>query len=131
MRGSSKRPRQGIWTRKDRLAGVESLFEASGRGGLSAWREGVVLALLPVLYGVFPLISGHITLRGRGGGQFRLDDGPARAWGLAAIALGFAIHVRFFWSSHETLSEHHGRGMLASAVLFLGAVAYIVFPIFG
>jgi hypothetical protein len=82
------------------------------------------------MYGLFPLISGYVILRGRGGAlEFR--GGQARAWGMAAIALGIALHVHYFWGSHETLSEYHGRGMLGAALLFFGALAYLAFPVLG
>jgi hypothetical protein len=105
--------------------GLESLLEGSGRSELAMWRDGVVLALLPVIYGLFPLISGVVNIRSRRG-AFHLEGMEARALGLAAIALGAALHVHFFWASHKTLSDHYGAGMIASAAVFLGSIAYIL-----
>jgi hypothetical protein len=133
MRKLSRGSRPWDRARKDRGSRIaEGLFESAGKGPLSIWRDGVVLALLPALYGLFPLISGHVYLGGRGrGGAVELHGGQARAVGVAAIALGIAIHVHFFWGAHETLSEYHGRGLLGAALLFFGALAYLGYPFLG
>ncbi len=89
------------------------------------WREGVALPLLPTLYGLFVLVTGHVRLSGRGRG-LTLDGGDARAFGLAAITLGAAIHFHYFWGPHPTLSRHQPAALAAATAAFLGAITYII-----
>lgn len=102
---------------------VSSLF-GSGGSSLSMVRNGIVLALIPVLWGLFPLISGHYEHRGRGG-RTVLDGWSARALGLAAIALGACLHVHFYWSRHDSLSEFRRPAMVVSVLVFLGALGFL------
>jgi hypothetical protein len=117
--------------RKDRPFGESRLFsEGSGRSGIAVWRDGVALALIPVLLGLYPLIAGHFAMRTRGG-NLVLDGAPARAFGLAAIALGAGIHFHFFWDAHEDLSPYSQPAQVVAALVFFGALAYIAYAKFG
>jgi hypothetical protein len=127
----SRRPRPGPWARKDRTFGESGLFsEGSGRSGIAVWRDGVALALIPALLGLYPLITGHLAMRTRGG-NLVLDGAPARALGLAAIALGACIHFHFFWSAHDDLSPYSQPAQIVAALLFFGAWCWIAYATLG
>jgi hypothetical protein len=131
MRQPSRRPKPGLWTRKNhRLGGSGLSSEGSGRSEIVVWRDGVVLALIPVLLGLYPLIAGHFEMRTRGG-KLVLDGAPARALGLAAIALGACVHVHFFWDAHDDLSAYSQLAQVTAALVFLGALAYIAYATLG
>jgi hypothetical protein len=117
--------------RKDGTLGESNLFsEGSGRSGIAVWRDGVALALIPALLGLYPLIAGHFAIRTRSW-NLVLDGAPARALGLAAIALGACIHFHFYWDAHEDLSPYSQPAQVAAALVFFGALAYIAYARFG
>jgi hypothetical protein len=95
------RPKPSSWTRKDHPR-FESLCwsESSGRSPVAAWRDGVVLAAISVLIGLWPLMMGHFAMSARGG-HIVLDGAPARALGIAAIAIGACLHFHFFWAADD------------------------------
>ena len=61
-----RRPNPGPWNRKGReLGGSNLAFEGSGQSDLAVWRDGIGLALIPALIGLWPLLTGHLR-SGRG-----------------------------------------------------------------
>jgi hypothetical protein len=127
----SRRPKPGLWTRKDRSFGESGLFsEGSGRSGIAVWRDGVVLALVPALIGLYPFITGHFAMRTRGG-WLVLDGAPARALGIAAIALGACVHFHFFWDAHDHLSHYSQPAQVVAALVFFAALGYLAYATFG
>lgn len=75
---------------------------------LTMWLGGVVLASLPVIYGVYCLCTGHAILPGRGGlGRagpiLDVYGAAANALAIAYIALGVLAHVHWFWESQPRL----------------------------
>src|SRR5262249_9134746 len=131
MRQPPRGRQPGLWTRKDRSRGVWDLWSSgSGRSELAVWRDGVVLALIPVLLGLIPLITGHFeTPRGRG--HLVLDGAPARALGLAAIAFGACVHFHFYWGVRDDLSSYSQLGQIGAVVVFLAAMGYIAYASLG
>ncbi len=97
-----RRPTPNVWNRKER--GPDASIWDSGSSSIAAWRDGVVLPLIPALLGLFPLISGHFEAMARGS-RLVLDGGPARALGMAAIAFGACLHFHNFWGTNPTLSR--------------------------
>src|SRR5262249_12507260 len=55
-----RRPKPSVWIRKD--GGPDTSALDSGQSPIAVWRDGVVLPLIPVLFGLFPLASGHVEL---------------------------------------------------------------------
>ena len=91
-------------------------------------REGIVLASLPALFGLLPLLTGHFEWTTRGH-RVSIDGAPARALGLAAIAFGFCLHVHFYWEPHENLTEHAQPAMIASALIMLASLGYAFYAL--
>jgi hypothetical protein len=86
--------------------------------------------LIPALFGLWPLIAGHFEMRVRGG-LLVLDGAPARALGLAAIALGACVHFYYFWGAHDRLSSYSQPAQIIAALVFLGALGFIAFATLG
>src|SRR5262249_43320117 len=127
----SSRPKPGPCTRKDRSSGGSGMVsEGSGRSRIAVWRDGVALALIPVLIGLYPLIAGHFAMRTRGG-TLVLDGAPARALGLGAVALGACVHFHFFWGADDDLSPYSRPAQIVAALVFFGALGYIAYARFG
>jgi hypothetical protein len=122
-----RRPKPGPRSRKDRdLRGSGLSSEGSGQSDLAVWRDGVGLTLIPTLFGLWPLITGHFALRTRGG-QLALDGAPARALGLAGIALGACVLFHFFWAARERFASYSQPAQVAAALAFVGALGFIAY----
>jgi hypothetical protein len=130
MHKPSRRPKPGLWTRKDRKLGSGLSSEGSGGSPIALWRDGVVLALIPILLGLVPLITGHFAMSTRGG-RLVLDGLSARALGVAAIALGACVHFHFFWDAHEDLSPYSQSAQILAILVFFGALGTIAYATFG
>jgi hypothetical protein len=122
MSPSSKRHRAN----KDRDR-AEALWSAGG-SSLSMVREGIIVAAIPALFGLLPLLTGHIQYHTRAG-MVTIDGAPARVLGLAAIALGFCVHVHFYWEPHKALSKHARPAMFASALVLVASLAYAFYAL--
>jgi hypothetical protein len=81
------------------------------------------LPLLLALLGVFPLVTGHLEVTARHA-RIVLDGLPARAAGLAPLALGFCMHVYSFWRTDPNLSRHATPALAVSVLVFLGSLGY-------
>ena len=94
---------------------------------------GVGLALVPVSYGVYSLISGHAILPGYVGDVPGPDldvYGPAaNALAVAYIALGVLMHLHWFWGSHPRL--HLVREVMECLALavFIAALGFGIYRI--
>jgi hypothetical protein len=102
-----------------------SLFN-SGNSDLARWRDGVVLAIIPALAGLYPVFTGHLAFSTRGGWTV-IDGTPARAAGVAAIALGLCLHFHAFWTTEEKLEPYRTPATIAAAVVFLGALGIAMY----
>lgn len=131
MTKPTRRPRPGVWTRKDRgLAGSSLSFEGSGQSDLAAWRDGVGLALIPALFGLWTLITGHFAMNFRST-HILLDSALARVLGIAALALGACVHFHFFWGAHDRLSPYSQPAQAVAALVFFGALSFIAYAALG
>lgn len=127
MPKSTRRTNPGLWNRKDRGLGGSGLsFEGSGRSDLAVWRDGVGLAVILALFGLWPLIAGHFEIRLRGS-PLVLDGAPARALGIAAIALGACLHVHYFWDTRDRLAPYAQPALVVAALVFLGALGFVAY----
>lgn len=125
MSKQAKRLKQGPWNRKDRGGG--SMGDPGG-SALAQWRNGIILPLIPVVLGLFPLISGHfesiVRVRGK---MIVLDGPPARLLGVAAIAFGACLHIHYFWEGHETLAEFSQPVLIVAGLVFLTAIGFLFY----
>src|SRR5262245_31294541 len=111
-------------TKKSRRVRESVSFSDGSRSSLGMWRDGMVLAAIVALVGLYPLLVGHFAVTSRGS-RLVLDGGPARALGLAIISLAACLHFHFFWQRHEVLSDYSQAAMIIGAFVFLASLAYI------
>jgi hypothetical protein len=86
--------------------------------------------MIPAVVGLIPLVTGHLEYTVKGG-RVTIDGAPARALGLAALALGACLHVHFFWQRHEGLSEYGQPVLVASALVMLGSLGCALYWLSG
>jgi hypothetical protein len=99
--------------------------EPSG-GRVKMWLVGVGVALAPVIYGVYCLISGHAILPGD---PESLDVYGDAAFGLAiaSMAVGLFIHAHWFWGLHPRYSFLCAPLKLVALVVFLASFGFGIF----
>jgi len=105
-----------------RVAG--SLSESPSGGRLKMWLLGFLLALVPILYGMHCLWSGHTKLVGGRGASLDLTGSAAVAMAIAYIAMGGYMHAHWFWGLHHKLEPLSPILKLLAVLAFLGGLGY-------
>ena len=72
------------------------VYRPSG-GPAKQWLAGVLLASLPVIYGIVCIRRGHTTLFGSYGRTLDLAGGAGLSLAVSYIALGAFLHFHYFW----------------------------------
>src|SRR5690348_12033900 len=89
----------GFWTNKNYRTGfddAEDLAYPPSGGPVKMCIVGIGLALIPLLYGVHCLFSGHALLFGQHG-NMDVTGPAATALAVAYIAVGVFVHAHWFW----------------------------------
>lgn len=108
---------------------AEVFASAPSGGRTKQWLVGLVLAAVPIVYGVVCIRRGHTTLFGRGTNSDLTGD--AAFWlALAYIAGGAFLHFRYFWGLSERLSNFSDLGEVISLLFFLLSLLYSFYRIF-
>jgi hypothetical protein len=119
-----KSPDERNCTRRERrsfMDEVEDLAYAPSGGRGKQWFAGVVLAAVPVIYGIHSIERGYATLPGRGGVSEKLT-GEAGMWlAVASIAFGAFLHFHFFWGLSERLWRFSEALKVVSMLVLLAA----------
>ena len=98
----------------------------------SGWKErwigGIGVALIPIVYGVYCLYTGHayVPLR-RHQGFVDLQGWDVVVVAIAWIALGAFLHFEYFWGRHPRLRSWSGRLKAAAMVVFMAGWIYVGF----
>ena len=111
--------------------GQQGLAPREVRRLLTMWLAGVGLALIPVAYGAYCLVSGHTILPGdtgpMGGGPDLNVYGPAAvALAIAYIALGVLGHLHWFWGSYPRLSFPCAVLKVVILLVFVGTLSFAI-----
>jgi len=85
------------------------------------WGYGVVLAALPILWGIWCILDGEVTVPARGSVK-ELTGAAATAFGLVFVSIGAFMHFHYFWAPHKTLWRFAELGKILSILGFLGAL---------
>jgi hypothetical protein len=113
----------------DKTSDNEVAFE--GCEPSSSWKErwigGIGVALIPIVYGVYCLYTGHAYVLGRRHGFVDLQGWAAVVVAIAWIALGAFLHFEYFWGRHPRLRSRRGRLKAAVMVVFIGGWVYACF----
>ena len=111
------------WTPRESrtlLDDIEDLAHAPSGGRKKQWFAGVVMAMVPVIYGIHSIRRGYTTLPGSRGAE-KLT-GEAGVWlAVACIALGAFLHFHFFWGLSERLWRFSERLKVVTLLTLLGA----------
>jgi hypothetical protein len=106
-----------------RRRSFDDLFEGQARGGMpTMWLAGVVMALLPFLYGVRCIITKQGDL-GTTLWPAEVHGGAAVALGLGWIGLAAFIHFHFFFGLHPGLRPYCRGGKTIALVLACSGMA--------
>ena len=122
----------GFWTNKEHrtaLDDAEDLAYSPSGGRGKMWCLGVVLALVPLGYGVRCLFTGHARFFGRRGSHLDLDGPAAMSLAIAYIAVGVFIHAHWFWGLHPKLEPLSPILKVLAVLVFLGSFGYTMFKI--
>ena len=80
----------------------------------SKWLAGVILAAVPIIYGIICIQRGHATLFGRRAASLDVS-GKAGFWLAASyIAVGSFLHFHYFWGLSERLWRFSQAGKFTS-----------------
>ena len=92
----------------------------------SGWKEmwigGIVVALLPVGFGVYCLCTGHAYFPRRHGRGLDLQGREAVVLAISYIALGAYLHFAWFWGRHPRLRSWSARLGRAAMIVFLSGL---------
>lgn len=122
----------GFWTNKEHRTGfdeAEDLAYSPDGGLVKMWLLGVGLALIPVVYGIRCLFSGHALLLGQNDSELDATGPTAVALAIAYIAVGIFIHAHWFWGllpKREIVS--YALKFLA-VLVFLGSLVYVIYRV--
>lgn len=73
--------------------------EPSG-GRIKMWFVGVGVAVVPAIYGVYCLVTGHAIFPARRGSDLDVYGDAAIALAITYMAVGLVIHAQWFWGLH-------------------------------
>ena len=121
-----------IWTNKEHRTAfddAEDLAYGPSGGRVKMWLAGVGLALIPLLYGVGCLRSGHARFFGSHGANLDLDGSAAIALAIAYIALGAFVHFHWFWGLHPRLWRFSTALKFVAVLVFLGSFGFTIYRI--
>src|SRR5690349_20354124 len=108
---------------------AESLSDSSSGGRLKIWLIGFGVALVPIVYGIRCLHTGHTTFFGSHHSRLELTDSSAVAMAIAYIAVGGYIHAHWFWGLHPKLEPFSPIFKVLAVLVFLGGFGYTVYRI--
>ena len=108
---------------------AESLSYSPSGGRFKMWFLGVGLALIPIVYGIRCLHTGHATFWGRRGAHLDLTGSSAVAMAIAYIAVGVFIHAHWFWGLHPKLEQLSPILKVVAVLVFLGGLGYTAYKI--
>ncbi|SRR5712692_639026 len=112
-----------FWNGKNPFDEAEDLASAPSGDRSKQWLAGVVLAAVPVIYGVVCIKRGHTTFFGRTDSFDLTGDGGF--WlAVAYIAVGAFLHFHYFWGLSEHLWRFSQPMKMLSLLVFLPSFFY-------
>jgi hypothetical protein len=97
----------------------------------SGWKErwigGIVVALIPTVYGIYCLYTGHAYVPRRRQGFVDLQSWDVVVVAIAWIALGAFLHLEYFWGRHPRLRCWSRRLKGAAMLVFIGGWVFVAF----
>src|SRR5438105_4300649 len=102
------------------------LAPAAVRRWIEVWLGGVGLALVPVIYGIHCLVTGHAVLPGRGRGQLDVCGSAAVALAIAYIAVGVLGHLHWFWGAYRRLAGFGAALEVIALIVFVMSLSFAI-----
>lgn len=121
----------GFWTNRNYRTGfddAEDLACSPTGGPIKMWLMGVGVALIPLIYGVHCLFSGHAILFGHQG-DMDVTGPAATALAIAYIAVGVFIHAHWFWGLLPKLTLISYLLKYTAVLVFIGSFGYAIFKV--
>jgi len=128
-----KEPKESIWTRtvhRTYFDDAEDLAYGPSGGRLKQWLAGIVLAAIPIIYGIVCIHRGHTTLFGRRATNLDLSGTASFALAISYIAVGAFLHFHYFWGLSEHLWRFSQAGRFICVLVFLPSFLYAIYHIF-
>jgi hypothetical protein len=122
----------GFWTNKDHRSGfddAEDLAYPPSGGRVKMWVLGIGLAVIPICYGIYCLLTRHAVLFGSREADLDLNGSAAVALAIAYIAVGIFIHAHWFWGLYPKCEPLSYLLKLVAAPLFLASLGYTMYKI--
>lgn len=128
-----KSSEDSIWTRKTHRTAfddAEDLAYGPSGGRVKQWLAGMILASLPVIYGIHCIQRGHTTLLGNHGSSEELAGTAGISLAVAYIAIGAFLHFHYFWGLSDRLWRFSQALKVASLLVCLPAFCYAFYLAF-
>lgn len=121
-----------FWTNKDHPSYTDTVDDlangpSGGRG--TQWFAGVVLALIPIIYGIVCINRGWTPLWGRNSPAMILRGTESIILASSYIAAGFFLHFHYFWGLHRRLFRYSQVLKSIALMAFLSCFLYTLWEI--
>lgn len=121
----------GFWTNKLHRSAFDDAevlgYEPVG-GPLKMWLAGVLLALIPLVYGLYCLRTGQAIFFGKNG-HLDLTGPAATSMAIAYMSVGGFIHFHYFWGLHPKLLGLSQLLKLVTVIVFLCSFIYTIYKV--
>ena len=120
----------GFWTNKDHrtIADDTDDFTTPPSGGrCKQWVGGMLVAAIPIIFGVKCLIRGDAVLFGNRSSSLHLTGTAATALNTAYIAFGCFLHFHYFWGLDENLCRYSQTGKTISLLVFIPCFLFALY----
>lgn len=108
----------------------EDLAYGPSGGRSKQWIAGVLLASLPMVYGILCLQRGHTALFGSRGTDQTLVGSAGISLAIAYISAGAFLHFHYFWGLSDRLWRFSQALKVASLLVFLPSFFYALYLAF-
>jgi hypothetical protein len=121
----------GFWTNKEHRTGfddTEDLAYSPSGGRAKMCGLGVARALIPIVYGIRCLCTGHALLFGQNR-DLDVTGRTAVALAIAYIAVGIFMHAHWFWGLQPKLEIVSYVLKFLAVLVFLGSLGYVMYKV--
>jgi hypothetical protein len=90
---------------------------------------GLIAPALGAAFGTWIIVRGHITIPAKGA-RVEFVGWDAVAWGVLAIGLSAAAHVRYHWKRSNRLARYAELATAASMLAVIASAAFLFWRTF-
>jgi hypothetical protein len=107
----------------------EDLAYGPSGGPVKQWVAGVLIAAVPIIYGIVCISRGYTTLFGNRGKTLDVTGDAGLSLAVSYIALGGFLHFHYFWGLSERLWRFGQVLKLVCILIFLFALLFALYRI--